>query len=167
MPHLWCVYTVPSSDTILPTWLLCFVLFLLEIRELPRGGTRTHSILQNRQLTFQWALESLRQHSIPRWTHWLGDGIDSEGEQPTLGWERLEGPQREAWLRTQPVALWTLQPCCAWLSCCVSAKQGDISCGRGYCQAKGRAGESRLAGGASPEHEARGWISWGEGALWG
>lgn len=46
------------------------------------------------------------------------------GEQQTLGWKRLvEESQREAWLGTQPAALWTLQSCCAQLSCCVSAKQ--------------------------------------------
>lgn len=42
VPHLiWFVYTLPSSDTILPSWLLCFVLFLLEICELPGGRHRT------------------------------------------------------------------------------------------------------------------------------
>lgn len=52
--------------------------------------------------------------------------------------------QREAWLWTQPAALWTLQPCCAHSAAMSVESRGDISCGTGYYQAKGRSGEGGL-----------------------
>lgn len=58
----------------MPSLLLCFVLFLLEICELPRGGSRTlapFSPTQSRELTFHWAHGRLSQHSIPMWLRWL------------------------------------------------------------------------------------------------
>ena len=87
--------------------------------------------LHKRELRVHGALWRLSQHAILRWIHWLrGSGCGEEAP-------------REAWLGTQTAALWPVQPCCTRFNCCVSAKRGDISCGRGYYQAKGRAGESR------------------------
>ena len=163
-----------------PAW-LALVLCPVSLGKLraPQGqdqnsGSILHPCpLQNRELTFHWALRSLSQHSIPRWIHWLRGWNWPRGRAADswLGEAGGRRAQREAWLRIQPAALWTLQPCCAQLSCCVSAKQGDISCGRGYCQAKGRAGESRLsvlpgcmrlqAGSAGERVPCAGWVRTG------